>query len=872
MPDHHQNPQDYLARLERRIEIEEALEKVRNRFIAMRHSDELRTCANEIYQQLKSLNLLTDAERFHISIWDETAQTSTIWLNEPGGEIGAEPRVVSWRDLPPTVTSYQKWQQLPEDARKGHLFKNEWTGQDADEVLDFLLTQPGFKHDVWIRQLRRQRIDRLLVYDAIYAHGNLAVSSLREIDDEAQDILKRFAGVFELSYTRFLDLKRAEAQAKKARIEAALERVRASTIAMRASEDLAAMASVMFENLLGLYDFEFMFTRCVIVITHEAENINHVWSTNFAGKSLVSSRLLPLQEHPVQAKIYEAWKKDHTGFLSTGFDREHAKKYTSYLAQLPGFKDDKELLRILHLFEVAPDQLPPNFYLQMAFFSHGRVGLITNQDLDAEEVDILKRFARVFDQAYTRFLDLQKAEALARETRQQAILDRVRVEIASMRTTEDLQRVTPLIWHALTKLDVPFSRCGVFIMDDETETIHSFVTTPEGEHLAALKVPYNSDPATIQSVDAWRHKRVFTDQWDQQRFLDWTNMMLEQGLVDSAAELPDYADPPAMTHLHFVPFSQGMLYVGNADPLSEEQIRLVQTLADAFSVAYARYEDFQALESKNEQLATTLSHLEATQAQLIQSEKMASLGQLTAGIAHEIKNPLNFVNNFAFLNTGLLNELEAQLGTNNDDVRKIFETIRLNESRINEHGKRADRIVNSMMRHANGISGERQLVDLNAFVDEYVNLAIHGMQARQVDIYVEVLREYASDAGKVTLMPQELGQVLVNMFNNAFDAMQERKEKAIQSLADSAYKPELNVRTEAIAGAVNICITDNGYGMPEMVRNKIFEPFFTTKAPGSGTGLGLSLSYDIITKGHAGRITVDSEEGIGTTFIITLPR
>ncbi len=521
----------------------------------------------------------------------------------------------------------------------------------------------------------------------------------------------------------------------------------------------------------------------------------------------------------------------------------------------------------------------------MAFFSHGRVGLITNQDLDDAEIDILKRFASVFEQAYTRFLDLQKAEALARETRQQAILDRVRVEIASMRTTEDLQRVTPLVWQALTKLDVPFSRCGVFIMDDDTEMIHSFVTTPTGEHLAALKVPYDSDPATIQSVDAWRNKRVFTDQWDQQRFLQWTTMMLEEGLVDSVAEIPDYADPPAMTALHFVPFSQGMLYVGNVDPLSTEQIRLVQTLADAFSVAYARYEDFQALESKNEELATTLNHLEATQAQLIQSEKMASLGQLTAGIAHEIKNPLNFVNNFAFLNTSLLSELEAHIDASNADIREIFETLKLNESRINEHGKRADRIVNSMMRHANGISGEPHRVAFNSFVEEYVNLAIHGMQARQMDFHVDIERDYAKDAGQIALMPQEIGQVLVNMFNNAFDAMLERKAHSSSekpAASSQAYKPLLRIRSAAHPNTVSLYISDNGRGMSEDIRQKIFEPFFTTKPAGSGTGLGLSLSYDIITKGHAGSITVESNTGksetgksrkdTGTTFIITLPR
>ena len=535
-----------------------------------------------------------------------------------------------------------------------------------------------------------------------------------------------------------------------------------------------------------------------------------------------------------------------------------------------------------------------------SFFSLRQQPHGSSKCLSEEDRVILNRFDTVFEQAYTRYQDLKKAEAHALEAERQSSLDRVRAEIISMRTAEDLERITPLIWRELTLLGVPFFRCGVFILDDESKTIQSFLTTPDGEHLASLLIPFDSSETTRTAVEHWRHGAVFTDQWDRQQFIDWSRTLVARGHIDEARQMRGFGNPPESLSLHFAPFSQGMLYVGSDAPLSSDQLDLVQSLTDTFSVAYARYEDFQQLESKNRELATTLTHLKTTQAQLIQQEKMASLGQLSAGIAHEIKNPLNFVNNFAQLLIEILDEMaeEAAIVGDNQDSETI-EILKLNASKIHEHGRRADRIVESMMRHTSGATGQRRKVDLNRFVDGYVNLALHSWethpQTRRVYIgktsepentedtaglrgqntpelstntktSLQVIRDYSDDAGEINLVPQELGQVLLNLINNAFDAMVEQSARR-----NGEYRPQLVVSTRRTEDSVEIRTTDNGVGIPDHVRDRVFEPFFTTKPTGSGTGLGLSLSYDIVTKGHGGYLELESKEGQGTTLIVRLP-
>ena len=266
------------------------------------------------------------------------------------------------------------------------------------------------------------------------------------------------------------------------------------------------------------------------------------------------------------------------------------------------------------------------------------------------------------------------------------------------------------------------------------------------------------------------------------------------------------------------------------------------------------------------ELKQSLENLRSTQSQLIQTEKMASLGELTAGIAHEIQNPLNFVNNFSDVNTELADELQQEADKGNlDEVKAIAKDIRENEQKINHHGKRADAIVKGMLQHSRSSSGVKEPTDINALADEYSRLAYHGLRAKEKSFNATMKTDFDERIGKINIVPQDIGRVILNLINNAFYAVDEKKKQT-----PNGYEPSASITTKKEGDKVYITVRDNGNGIPQKVLDKIFQPFFTTKPTGQGTGLGLSLSYDII-KAHSGEIKVKTKEGEGTEFIIQLP-
>lgn len=272
------------------------------------------------------------------------------------------------------------------------------------------------------------------------------------------------------------------------------------------------------------------------------------------------------------------------------------------------------------------------------------------------------------------------------------------------------------------------------------------------------------------------------------------------------------------------------------------------------------------LKLANKELLTALKNLKDTQAQLVQREKMASLGELIAGIAHEIQNPLNFVNNFSENNAELLAELKQAVDTgNNTEALALVEQTIANEERITHHGKRADSIVKNMLQHSRSKAEQKELADINALVDEYLRLSYHGLRAQDKLFNATLETHFDPAAGCLYIIPQEIGRVLLNLFNNAFYSVNKKKK------AKPDYNPVVRVQTQRSADSVIICISDNGLGIPEAIFDKIFQPFFTTKPVGEGTGLGLSLSYDIVANGHAGQMTVETKDGDFTTFKIILP-
>ena len=296
-----------------------------------------------------------------------------------------------------------------------------------------------------------------------------------------------------------------------------------------------------------------------------------------------------------------------------------------------------------------------------------------------------------------------------------------------------------------------------------------------------------------------------------------------------------------------------------------KQYGLLAGLGMVLFISFILFRNNRQKQKTNKVLEKTLSDLKSTQTQLIQSEKMASLGELTAGIAHEIQNPLNFVNNFSEVNQELISEMieEVEKG-NTAEVKAIAKDIKENEEKINHHGKRADAIVKGMLQHSRSSSGVKEPTDINALCDEYLRLSYHGLRAKDKSFNAKFETDFDNSIGNINIISQDIGRVVLNLLTNAFYAVDEKKKSGIEN-----YEPTVSISTKKINDKIEIRVTDNGNGIPQKVLDKIFQPFFTTKPTGQGTGLGLSLSYDIV-KAHGGEIKVETKEGEGTAFTIQL--
>jgi two-component system, NtrC family, sensor kinase len=321
-------------------------------------------------------------------------------------------------------------------------------------------------------------------------------------------------------------------------------------------------------------------------------------------------------------------------------------------------------------------------------------------------------------------------------------------------------------------------------------------------------------------------------------------------------------------------FRYKRLQIDNTEQaLEKERMALEKETERSELIATQKIVLEQQVRERTAELHQSLEELKSTQAQLVQSEKMASLGELTAGIAHEIQNPLNFVNNFSEVSRELLDEMKTELSNDNkEEAGAIADDVKQNLEKVIYHGKRADAIVKGMLQHSRSSSGAKEPTNLNALCDEYLRLSYHGLRAKDKTFNADFKTDFDESIGNINIIPQDIGRVLLNLFNNAFYAVNEKQKKEGEGLptGQAGFKAMVAVKTKKFRDKVEISVSDNGAGIPQKIIDKIFQPFFTTKPTGQGTGLGLSLSYDIV-KVHGGELKVATKEGEGTSFIVQLP-
>jgi signal transduction histidine kinase len=657
-------------------------------------------------------------------------------------------------------------------------------------------------------------------------------------------------------------------------IEAALDDVRHRAGAMRSSSELGEASAVLFQQLnqLGIKAI-----RTAVGIFDDSNDAMELWLTSYSdnGEMVRMLYYFNLHIHPVFENIIPA-RQEKKPFALTILSGNELRSYYHTMST--------------YLSVWRQQVFNEKEFFYAFFFPGGTINAVTNQLLSNEQCEIMIRFAQVFGLIYTRFLDLQTAETSAREAQVESALERVRARALAMQQPEELKDVTQVFRNEMGMLNVEeLETCDIYIFDEKIQ---------KTEYWFALKDFRNAENKLV----AGECELNLKDTWVGREMLQFYFSEFKETSITMSRETRKewvhycearcellrgyYGEEIPEGSFHLYKFSNGAISQYSASVISQESWDLLKRAASVFSLAYSRFKDLtqaridlQSLREEKSRAENALAELKATQKQLIQSEKMASLGELTAGIAHEIQNPLNFVNNFSEVNKELLTELNEEIEKGNyDEVKAIAEDITNNEVKISHHGKRADAIVKGMLQHSRVSTGQKEPTDINTLVDEYLLLIYHGLRAKDKTFNATVQTDFDNTLEKINVVRQDIGRVLLNLFTNAFYAVTDKNASLHSSeQADSAeqYEPIVSVSTKRIhspsdMGKVEIIVKDNGRGIPQEVLDKIFQPFFTTKPTGQGTGLGLSLSYDII-KAHGGEIKVETREGEGSKFIIGLP-
>lgn len=842
----------------RESQIQLALERVRARTMAMQKSDELQDVVHTLLERLKDLNV-----EFYTSIIILFAGDSKdiVWWLE-----NKEKQQYSRILVPYTDIAYLRDLFDVRENGSNH-FSKTYSFEEKNELFYHLFSATDFQYvpEKQRKFLLESKVATMSVAMAKNTGIHLTRYTDKAFSEEDNAILKRFVKVFEQTYTRFLDLQKAETQAREAKIETALEKVRSRSMAMHKSDELLEVINVVSEQLQQL-NIRFGFVTFGVT-SKNAELDFWLASPGFSQPEKIH---MPAINNPITATVVEGQKKD-LRFFSNIFSAEVTREWIQVLCDRnptsqimikskdvimngPGFARSAVLLKDINVF----------------------IGNFAMKPLSDEQNAIVIRFANVFEQSYTRFLDLKKAEAQAKEANIEAALEKVRSRTLAMQKSDELAGTSAVLFQQLIQLGIEPNRLYISIIQNDAGDSEFWITDEDGSKVSfAYTANLNDNYSFQKMLDGWKKQK-------KSLIIDMHGKELDDYFHHlNSLDVPFKGGLSQKRRVQYIAyFSKGFIGMASPDEQPEETMQLLERFAAVFNLTFTRFNDLKVAEAHalqaeqdlieikaaRKKAEDALTELQSTQKQLIQSEKMASLGELTAGIAHEIQNPLNFVNNFSDVSNELLEEMKTELEKGNtEEAKAIADDVKQNLEKILHHGKRADGIVKGMLQHSRSSSGVKEPTDINALADEYLRLAYHGLRAKDKSFNATIETNYDETLEKVNVIPQDLGRVILNLITNAFYVITEKKKLNIEG-----YESTVTVTTKKIDDIVEVRVKDNGNGIPQKVLDKIFQPFFTTKPTGQGTGLGLSLSYDIV-KAHDGELKVETKEGEGSEFIIQLP-
>jgi signal transduction histidine kinase/DNA-binding response OmpR family regulator len=629
--------------------------------------------------------------------------------------------------------------------------------------------------------------------------------------------------------------KELAAKNRELEIEKSFEKVRAFAMSMRHSSDLQEVVNLVARELNNMkLDITGVF---MVINNDEIDKQFKFWGSTGVAETYMKRAAIPFLDSPIYTVLAESTTKGERFFVEE-YTREEKIEFFEHLFKHPPYNSSTPEWKEQVLSREGG-------YTRSVSVSHYTSIFVVNhfgRKLSEKDNEILKRFGEVFEQSYTRFLDLQNAEARAFEAIKQASVDRVRGEIASMRTSEDLNRITPIIWRELETLEVPFIRCGVFIVDEEKEKVQLYLTTPNGKSLGVLNLPFDANEITSNTVNYWKKNQVYKEHWNKEEFIKWTKSMIEIGQVQNAETYQGTSTPPESLDLHFVPFTQGMLYVGNVSPLTDEKLELVKTLAKAFSIAYARYEDFKNIEEAKSKIEITLNELKIAQAKLQEIDHLKS--RFFVNISHEFRTPLTLI----------LGQIESVMSGNIE----IKEKGKLQVA--NRNARRLLTLINQLLDLSKLESGSMELKAEQHNIVAYLKSLFYSFESLAESQKISLIFESEYENIPVVFDPDKMEKIFYNLISNAFKFVS----------LDGEVKVCLNI----INSNVEIRIKDSGIGISSDRLHHIFDRFYQVDGSATrkheGTGIGLALTKELIGL-HNGNISVNSTEGKGSEFILQLP-